>query len=1030
MKRRSPRADSAADLRRKLRQAERRLRELRQRHEFVVDGLHEGVYDWNVVSGELSYSDRRQVLGFPTGSFRRVEDWVARIHPDDREAYRLANVAHFKGQTPRFQCDYRYQAPDGSWRWARTHGMAVRDRRGRTLRVIGSTGDITELKLAEGALRTSEERYALATSAAVEGIYEWDIAADRLFLTPRAREFFSFTGETLTAAEWSARVHPEDFSAYRDAIRHHFKARTPSMEHEYRIADSRGGYKWVLDRGIAVRDAAGRATKMVGALSDITRRKLMGETLHLMSRLETDVQPVLDTIARNAVELCGGGFGVVFRFDGEMLHLAATHHFTPAARAALQKKFPMRPDRSQLAGRAVVTGAVQRIEEVLADPEYDQQVARGAGWRRGLAVPLLHENRPLGAIAVSWTEPGAIPDWQLDVLKSLADQAVIALENARLFNQTKQALDGQTAIAEVLRVMSGSSGDVQPVFDAIARSAVRLCDAAHCSLYQVEGGLQHLVANEGLEHAMLEHLRGRYPRPPHPATVTGQAILHREVVISGDALADERFPESRPSQLQAGDRAVLAMPMLKEGRPIGVIFIGRREAGPFSERQISLLRTFADQAVIALEHVRLFNETREALEQQTATAEILSVISSSPTDTQPVFDAIVQSGLKLFSDAAISVALPHGDKVRAAAVAESDPARAAAWRGRFPFPLTREYMHGVAILDRKVVDVADVRDAPPHLAAGGRNFLASGYRAITIMPMMHGEQAIGALSVVRLAPGPLSGKQLAVLKTFADQAVIAIENVRLFREIQDKSAQLEIASRHKSEFLAHMSHELRTPLNAIIGFTRIVMRNSQARLEAKQFENLEKIHASGERLLGLINSVLDLSKIEAGRLEVHAGEFALAGVLEQCLRTVEPLVRADAVALVPEFNGELPRMYADEEKLRQIVINLLSNAVKFTERGAVRLRAQAANGSVAIAVSDTGIGIPADKHDLIFEEFAQADASSTRGYGGTGLGLAIARRLARLMGGDVTVESAPGSGSTFRLSLPLRYASRERQLGG
>jgi signal transduction histidine kinase len=493
-----------------------------------------------------------------------------------------------------------------------------------------------------------------------------------------------------------------------------------------------------------------------------------------------------------------------------------------------------------------------------------------------------------------------------------------------------------------------------------------------------------------------------------------QRVLHYPDVENG---AD--VPEGARGGCEVlGIKSVIFAPMLWQGRGLGAIWVGRYHVSSFSEKEIALLRTFADQAAIAIENARLFNETKQALERQTATAEILAVISGSPTDTKPVFDAIVQGGLRLFADAAISVALPDGEQVRAAAVAESDSARAAAWRGRFPFPLTREYMHGVAILDRKVVDIADVRDAPPGMAAGARNFLASGYRGITIMPMMRGEEAIGALSVVRVAPGPLTDRQLAVLKTFSDQAVIAIENVRLFNEIREKSAQLEVASRHKSEFLANMSHELRTPLNAIIGFTRIVMRRSREALEPKQYENLERILTSSEQLLALINSILDLSKVEAGRVELHPGEVGLAPVLEQCVRTVEPLAK---VSLVKEFAGDLPLMYVDEEKLRQIVINLLSNAVKFTERGAIRVKAQAANGSVAIAVCDTGIGIPPDKLELIFQEFEQADASSTRVYGGTGLGLAIARRLARLMGGDITAESVLGSGSTFRLTLPVRY---------
>jgi signal transduction histidine kinase len=321
------------------------------------------------------------------------------------------------------------------------------------------------------------------------------------------------------------------------------------------------------------------------------------------------------------------------------------------------------------------------------------------------------------------------------------------------------------------------------------------------------------------------------------------------------------------------------------------------------------------------------------------------------------------------------------------------------------------------------VDVPDALLDPGEWQVGLKNFLASGYRAATIVPMLRAGAAIGAISVLRFEPGPLPVKKLALLHTFADQAVIAIENVRLFNEIQEKSRQVEIANRHKSEFLANMSHELRTPLNAIIGFTRIVMRRSGEQLEPKQYENLEKILASGQNLLALINSILDLSKVEAGRVEVHPAEIPLAPVLEHCLRTVEPLVKAEAVTLVGEFDGGLPQMYVDEEKLRQIVLNLLSNAVKFTARGSIRVRARAENGSVDIAVADTGIGIAADKIDLIFEEFEQADAGSTRVYGGTGLGLTIARRLARLMGGDIRAESAPGSGSTFTLTLPSRYGA-------
>jgi signal transduction histidine kinase/putative methionine-R-sulfoxide reductase with GAF domain len=749
----------------------------------------------------------------------------------------------------------------------------------------------------------------------------------------------------------------------------------------------------------------------------LEQQKSIAEVLGVVTQLQTDVQPVFEAIGRNAARLCGALFSCVYRFDGERIHLVATHNLPPAAMEVGRSLYPMRPDRSQLSGRAILTRSVQRLEDAAQDAEYATHVAVAGGWRRLLAVPMLREAEPLGVIAVGWRDPGPIPEPRVELLKTFSDQAVIAIEKVRLFNETREALEQQKAAGEVLRVISSSIADTAPVFDKILESCQRLFAGRIVGLNLVgEDGMLHIGAYHGAHRAEFERI---FPIPVTRESGSGLSIVERRVVHYPDAQNGADVPErTRRGCTTIGIKSAIFAPLLWEGCGVGAIFVGRDHVSSFSEKEIALLRTFADQAAIAIENVRLFNETKQALERQTATAEILAVISRSPTDTKPVFDAIVQGGLRLFGDAAISVALPDGEQVRAAAVAESDSARAAAWRGRFPFPLTREYMHGVAILDRKVVDIPDVRDAPPGMAAGARNFLASGYRGITIMPMMRGGEAIGALSVVRVAPGPLTDRQLAVLKTFADQAVIAIENVRLFNEIREKSAQLEVASRHKSEFLANMSHELRTPLNAIIGFTRIVMRRSREALEPKQHENLERILTSSEQLLALINSILDLSKVEAGRVELHPGEVGLAPVLEQCVRTVEPLAK---VSLVKEFAGDLPLMYVDEEKLRQIVINLLSNAVKFTQRGAIRVKAQAANGSVAIAVCDTGIGIPPDKLELIFQEFEQADASSTRVYGGTGLGLAIARRLARLMGGDITAESVFGSGSTFRLTLPVRY---------
>jgi two-component system, NtrC family, sensor kinase len=1166
-----------------------------------MGAINEGVYDWNVVDDTIHYSESAQkAVGLPPELLRTTADWRSRIHPEDLPRYLAAIVDLLKGNITRLEFDYRYRGLDGSWQWARQHGVALRGRDGRVLRVVGATGDITGLKRAEEAARRSEERYALATSVAVEGIYEWEVDSGSLFLTERAKEVFALPGEQLTTANWNRRIHPDDFPGYRRAIVEHFKGRTPQIEHEYRITDGEGGYRWVRERGIGVRNAAGRVVKVVGALIDIARRKraeleqtaiaevlrvmaesmdlvpvfqailksasqlceasfaavftydgevlrnvahlnaspafaealgrtrprpsretttrlcalerrtvhtadllkdprfvppeaqqrenvrtalsvpmlregvLLGvvtlwraevrpftdhqialvqtfadqaviaienvrlfdetrgaleqqraiaEVLGVVTQLQTDVQPVFEAIGRNAARLCGALFSCVYRFDGELIHLVATHNLPAAATAVGRTLYPMRPDRSQLSGRAVLTGSVQRLEDATQDAEYAMHVAVAGGWRRLLAVPMLHEAGALGVIAVGWRDPGPIPEPRVELLKTFADQAVIAIEKVRLFNETREALEQQTATAEILEVTARSPNDVQPVFDAIARNAMRLCDGAQCALFRFDGRLQHFAAHAGMDAETIELLRQRYPRAPDPARVSGRSLLEREVIHLGDALADERFPGSAESFTTAGNRAVLSVPMLKAGAPIGVIFVTRPEPRRFSDRQVALLRTFADQAVIAIENVRLFNETREALEQQQALAEVLGAMSSSLAETQPVFDRILDNCERLFEGHLVGMTLLGDDgQIRLGAYKGGNKAQMEAV---YPYPLGRDSGSGQAILERRVVRFTDVgapgSDAPPQVIRGSQ---AVGFKSIIFAPLLDEGRAIGALWVGRRLPGPFDDRQATLLKTFADQAVIAIRNARLFNETLQKSRQLEIASRHKSEFLANMSHELRTPLNAIIGFTRIVMRRSKEALEPQQYENLEKILTSGHNLLALINSVLDLSKVEAGRVELRPGEVEVAPVLEQCLRTVEPLVR---VALVKEFDGGLPSMYVDEEKLRQIVINLLSNAAKFTEQGTIRLRAQAANGSMAITVADTGIGIAADKLELIFAEFEQAHAGGGgvdgRPYGGTGLGLAIARRLARLMGGDIGVESALGSGSRFTLTLPLRYAS-------
>ena len=872
---------------------------LRERYETVMGAINESVYDWDLVRDTFWTSESMQRLLGLSPEHITLEGWRKSIHPDDYARFRDGTIAHLKGETERFECDYRFRSGDGTWHWARTHGLAVRDKSGRALRMVGSTGDITALKQAE------LEQVATA-----------------------------------------------------------------------------GILKAMLDS-------------------------------------PTEVQPVFEAILANALRLCDASFAAVFTFDGELIrnvaHLNASQDF-----ARFLGGGGVRPSRETTTRRCVLERRTIHTPDLMNDPEFSPPEAqRREKVRTSLSVPMFRESTLVGVISLWRPEVRPFTGKQIVLVETFAAQAAIALENVRLFNETREALEQQTATAEILEITARSPSDVQPVFDAIARNAMRLCDGAHCALFRFDGRLQHFAAHCGVDEQTVELLRRIYPREPDPARVSGRAILQREVIHVADALSDPRFPGSAETLTSAGNRAVLAAPMLKAGRPIGVIFMVRREPRRFTERQVALLRTFADQAVIAIESVRLFNETREALEQQKALAGVLGTISRSVADATPVFDLILDSCQRLFEGHLVGMTLVGDDgQVHLGAYQGENKEQMEAV---YPYPLGRDSGSGQSILDRRVVHFPDV-DAPDSAAPrrvmdGAR---AVGFKSIIFAPMVDEERALGALWVARRLPGPFSERETALLESFADQAVIAIRNARLFNEILEKSAQLEVASRHKSEFLASMSHELRTPLNAIIGFARIVMRQSKDQLAPKQYDNLEKILVSGQHLLALINTVLDLSKVEAGRIEVHPRQVELAPVLEQCLHTIEPLVK---VALVKEFDGALPHMYVDDEKLRQVVMNLLSNAAKFTERGTIRLRASAENGAVAITVADTGIGIAAEKQALIFEAFEQADAGAARGYGGTGLGLAIARRLARLMGGDIGVESTPGVGSRFTFTLPVRYAS-------
>jgi signal transduction histidine kinase len=408
----------------------------------------------------------------------------------------------------------------------------------------------------------------------------------------------------------------------------------------------------------------------------------------------------------------------------------------------------------------------------------------------------------------------------------------------------------------------------------------------------------------------------------------------------------------------------------------------------------------------------------EALERQTAISEILRVISSSPTDVAPVLDAIAERAARLCDAGSASIYLIEGATLRH--VASKGP-QLDVGAGVDALPIDRDSISGRAVLERRTIQVADLQAVAAEYPVSSEIARQGGHRTLLVLPLVREDVPFGAVLLRRPEVRPFSDQEAGLLQTFGDLAAIAIENVRLFAEIEDKSRQLEIANRHKSEFLANMSHELRTPLNAIIGFSEVLLEKLFGDVNEKQEDYLKDIHSSGRHLLSLINDILDLSKVEAGRMELDLSTFELGAAISNAMTLIRERAQRHGIRLAVDLDPALREIVADERKLKQILLNLLTNAVKFTpDGGSVTVRARVDAGNVVISVQDTGIGIAPEDQDAVFEEFRQVGRHYTNKQEGTGLGLALTRRFVELHGGRITVESAPGQGSTFTFTLPIK----------
>jgi signal transduction histidine kinase/CRP-like cAMP-binding protein len=947
------------------------------------------------------------------------------------------------------------------------------------------------------------------------------------------------------------------------------------------------------------------------------------EVLQVISSSPTQVEPVFTSILQRAVSLCDALFGVIYRFDGELMHFVAHHNFTRDAQELLRAIYPSRPKKS-ISSRAILERTVVQAED--ATSEAEMATARLLNYRGIISVPMLRDGAPIGTITLAKEQRGLFTDKQVALLQTFSDQAVIAIENTRLFEaeqaskrELQVSLEYQTATSDVLGIISRSPNELQPVFTGIVATAQRLCEAYDAAIVLRDGEQLKLKAHVGPIP-----MRAEWPLG-NRGLVASRSVMDRTTIHVHDLMAAEaEFPEGREDALKLGHRSILAVPLVHKVEGIGTLIVRRFEVRPFTDRQIALLTTFADQAVIAIENTRLFEaeqaskrELQESLEYQTATSAVLNVISRSTRDVQPVFDAIVRSAAELFDPCTATITIREGNQIlwRASAAARNADRVEKMGRMAFPVPfnperspsaramlerriveipdvsvlernaaipaareftrtlqaagvrsiafvpllntdegigtiilghpesgfrlsekqralvqtfadqaviaienarlfeaeqaskrelqesleqqtatadvlkvisrsaldlqkvldalvesatrlcnaydavilqvagngilrivahhgpiptghamaLTRRAVSGRAVLDRRPIQVPDLLAVADEFPESRKRALQTGSRTALAVPLVHADEAIGAILIRRSEVRPFTERQIELVNTFADQAVIAIENTRLLEEVQARTRELaktvedlEIASQHKNQFVANMSHELRTPLAAILGYAELIQEGFYEPQGPKSLDALTRIRSNGKHLLGLINTVLDIAKIESGQFTLNMNEYAIESVVETVRAATESLAQNKKLLLKTDVAKSLPIGLGDEQRLTQVLLNLVGNAIKFTDTGEVRVIAQTINNHFNVTVADTGPGIPEEHQTRIFEQFHQVDSSHTKAKGGTGLGLAIAKQIVEMHGGRIWVESTLGKGSTFQMELPTRAEMRKR----
>jgi signal transduction histidine kinase/CheY-like chemotaxis protein len=605
---------------------------------------------------------------------------------------------------------------------------------------------------------------------------------------------------------------------------------------------------------------------------------------------------------------------------------------------------------------------------------------------------------------------------------------------AETSRQLAEAIEQQAATSQVLAVIGRSGHELEPVFQTVLDNAIRLCRADGALVWRLDGDGFRVAATSHVTPELREYFAETTIPSRDPGGVVGRVGLGARPVHIPDVLADRDYT-MRDAQAAGRYRTILGVPIVASTGVVGVITLQRDEVRPFSAREIEVVTAFAAQGAIAIENVRLFGEAeRRAAELARSVAELealgeISQAVSSSLDVSEVLKTIVTDAVRLSGAEGGSIfefdAETELFHVRTA-YGTSDELVEALRRTRIGL---RDTLVGQAAASGEARQVPDISQArlDAHLSV----LHAAGWRSMLTVPLRRGEEILGALAVRRRTAGPFPQAAVDLVETLANQSAIAIHNARVFRELEEKSRQLEIASRHKSEFLASMSHELRTPLNAVIGFSDVLLQRMFGDINDRQDEYLRDIRDSGRHLLELLNEILDLSKVEAGRMELELSPVRLATIIEHGLTMVRERAMAHGIELAVDIAPDLGVVRADELRMKQVVLNLFTNAVKFTpDGGSITVVANRAGDFAEVTVRDTGVGIPAEDQERIFDAFQQGARNGVADEEGTGLGLTLTKRIVELHGGRIHLASRPGEGSAFTFRIPVDGPDREHGAAG